>query len=364
MKRIITILFFGLSFNIWAQQNSPNISFNELSHDFGKIKEEGGTVTHKFEFTNTGASPLIIQGVKASCGCTTPDWTKVPVKPGEKGFVSATYNPLHRPGNFNKSITVTSNAIEPVTRLIITGNVEPKVQTIEDIYRFNIGGLGFNTNSVGFGIVYKDQVITKEVEYINSSDTLVSVEVSNVPGYISVEYKPQIVKPQEKGTIAFTMDASKNPTWGHSYLRLNVIVNGKKDPKSLLTVSAKIEEDFSKLTPEEKAKAAHIEFESTAFDFGSIKQGESVEHLFEFTNTGKSDLIIRNVKASCGCTAVKPATSVIKPGESSNIKAIFNTRGRKGSQTKTITVIVNDPVKPVYTLTLKGVVEVPVTEQK
>jgi len=86
MKKL-NVLFLGLllgSVSLWAQTQSAKITFTEESYDFGKIAEEKGPVTHEFTFTNTGAQPLIIQSVKASCGCTTPDWTRDPVLPGKK----------------------------------------------------------------------------------------------------------------------------------------------------------------------------------------------------------------------------------------------------------------------------------------
>jgi Protein of unknown function (DUF1573) len=66
-------------------------------------------LTHQFEFANNGNAPLIIMGVKPSCGCTTPEWTKEPIPAGGTGFIKATYNAASI-GAFNKTITVTSNA--------------------------------------------------------------------------------------------------------------------------------------------------------------------------------------------------------------------------------------------------------------
>src|ERR1700755_2874818 len=66
-------------------------TFDAQNFDFGKIKQ-GTPVTHEFKFTNTGKVPMIITNVQASCGCTTPDWTKDPVPPGGEGFIKATYN--------------------------------------------------------------------------------------------------------------------------------------------------------------------------------------------------------------------------------------------------------------------------------
>jgi len=80
-------------------------------------------VTHEFTFTNSGTVPLVITNVQASCGCTTPDWSKDPVMPGGKGFIKATYSAASI-GAFDKSVTVTANVEEGFVSLRIKGEVE------------------------------------------------------------------------------------------------------------------------------------------------------------------------------------------------------------------------------------------------
>ncbi len=88
-------------------------------------------------------------------------------------------------------------------------------------------------------------------------------------------------------------------------------------------------------------------------DFGNINQGEVVSHSFVISNNGGDLLKIKDVKAACGCTAAKPDKSELGPGESTNIVVTFNSKGRKGPQTKTVTVSTNDSEKPQVTLTIK-----------
>lgn len=107
-------------------QQKPEMDFERTEHNFGTIKEELGAVTTQFEFTNTGKAPLIIQRVSASCGCTTPSYTREPVLPGKKGTISAKYSTVRRPGTFNKTITVYTNVPDTVYVLNIKGNVKPK----------------------------------------------------------------------------------------------------------------------------------------------------------------------------------------------------------------------------------------------
>lgn len=85
------------------------IEFETTSHDFGKIKD-GAIVEYVYKFRNTGSHPLVIDEVIATCGCTVPSYTKVPVAPGAKGEIAISFNSTGRAGNVDKHIYVKSNA--------------------------------------------------------------------------------------------------------------------------------------------------------------------------------------------------------------------------------------------------------------
>lgn len=84
-----------------------------------------------------------------------------------------------------------------------------------------------------------------------------------------------------------------------------------------------------------------IEFERDMYDFGRILQGEKVSFGFKFKNSGKADLIISQVSSSCGCTVGSYPKEPIKPGESGKIEVKFDSEGRRGFQSKTVTVLSN-----------------------
>ncbi len=353
-------LFLGLaSFVGFSQQKGATIAFQTRSHDFGKIKEQAGKVTFDFKFNNTGNEPLVIRRVVASCGCTTPTWSKKPVPPGGDGFVRVVYNPRNRPNRFSKSISVYSNARQVPDVLHITGFVIPKPKTMEDIYPYVIDGLRLRTNHIAFTRMYKDQKKTQRDEVINPTDHDMTIEFTRVPAHLSFKAIPAVLKPREKGVIEATYDASKRNDWGFVIDRVWLKINGKEETNARLVVSASIVEDFTKLTPAQRAKAPHITFKEKVFDFGKAPQRQTVEHDFVFTNTGKSDLAIHKVRSSCGCTVVSPKEKVIKPGQSSMIKTIFHTGAYKGRQNKSITVITNDPDSPTTMLRITGIVNPP-----
>lgn len=103
--------------------NAADITFDKETHDFGVVPQNV-PATYTFTFKNTGKEPLIITNAAASCGCTTPEWTKEPILPGKKGFVKATFNAATL-GTFNKAVTVMSNAKKSTVTLYIKGDVKP-----------------------------------------------------------------------------------------------------------------------------------------------------------------------------------------------------------------------------------------------
>jgi hypothetical protein len=355
MKRIM-MLFSLAAFMVplMSQTVEPKISFNETLHDFGKFKEGDGNVTYKFEFINTGGSDLIIQNVSASCGCTAPSWTHEPIAPGAKGFVAATYNPAGRPGSFRKYVTVISNSNPGSERLTITGEVEPKPRTIEDDYHYAMGPMRLKSNHLAFGNLKNTSVTEKELEVINNSDEDVRVAFQRVPEHVTIKMEPSVLKPKQKGLIVATYNAPMRNDWGFVIDRMTLEINGTADRAYSLVVSANIEEDFSALSAAELANAPVLNVDDPEFQFGKINQGEKVEHTYVLTNSGKSDLRIRKVSASCGCTAVQPDKTVVAPGESVNIKTVFNSAGKVGNQNKTVTIITNDPKKSKMILWVKG----------
>ncbi|NLX66733.1 MAG: DUF1573 domain-containing protein [Bacteroidales bacterium] len=129
MKKLsLVVLLVVLLGGVALAQEKPAMNFKKTEHNFGTIKEEIGNVSTQFEFTNTGKSPLVIQRVSASCGCTTPSYTKEPILPGKAGKISATYSTVRRPGTFNKTIRVYTNVPDTVYVLTIKGNVTPAKQ--------------------------------------------------------------------------------------------------------------------------------------------------------------------------------------------------------------------------------------------
>lgn len=372
-KHILTAIFltsisyFGLN----AQTVSPKMVFQKTVYNFGNVKEAGGKVEYTFTFKNMGSEPIVINGVSSSCGCTTPMWSKEPVPPSGTGYIKAVYDPIHRPGKFHKTITVKSNAENSPVVLQINGEVIPKTPQIADEYKFQLGPIRMKKRNIHFPQIYTNETKTDKIEIINTSKEPVTVTFNknrSMPRYLKVSCTPATLQPNEKGVITVSYNAAEKNDWGYVYDRLYLSFNDQTNYNNRINISAVIKEHFTQEQIDNPPVFTLIS--DKTYDFGTIKQGDVIEHIFKFKNTGKSDLIIRKMKSSCGCTAASVGSKTIKPGEEGSIKAVFNSRGKRGQQHKSITVTTNipevagKPAKSQIVLMLTGKVDVPNQQNK
>ncbi len=108
------------STNVVAGIKTDVLQLKETLHDFGKIPQ-GRPVTYVFEISNTGSDPLRLENVQASCGCTTPEWTKEAIAPGTNSQIKVGYN-AYAEGHFTKTVTIFYNNKQTKV-LTITGEV-------------------------------------------------------------------------------------------------------------------------------------------------------------------------------------------------------------------------------------------------
>lgn len=350
-RAIFTILMVTLSISLLAQ---PKLKFNETRHDFGTMKEDGGRKTYDFVFKNEGSGPLVITNAVPSCGCTTPEWTREPVPVGGTGYIRAIMDPMNMPGPFRKTISIHSNSQPSPVVLIIEGNITPREKTIDELYRWEVEGLRFENQHLPFATVKKSEKSIMVMPVINTSDKPITIGFDNLPRHLSMKANPETLKPGQKGVIEGTYDGTLNSGWGTVSDLVRIKVNGAVINSAFMYVTASLIEDFSALTREELANAPVIKLESTEFDIGKMPVNQTKEVEFKYVNTGKRDLIIRHIRATCGCTALQQGKSVIGPGESAAIKAVFSSGANPGLQHKNIYVYTNDPKNDEIILTIKG----------
>jgi len=393
-------IYFLIAFCFSALTVSAQIKFNDTAHDFGTINE-GEQSSFRFQFKNLGKKPVMLKEVKASCGCTTPNYTKREVAGGDTGSVLVTYNSKGRPGQFAKTVTVVYDTTQAPIILNIKGDVKSAptqngghnhdghnhdghnhdghnhdghnhdhsqaslqtaipshVQPSTTYYPDTIGRLAF------------ERVIETGVTLLGDKDNEFTFKIRNV------QDKPIKITEKTESKVAFQFVAQDKvlAPGQESIVKVKYLHTKAKDANLAATIRESIsfftDEATNnkkeliiegvyqkKLTDAEIAAAPKIQFAQPDFDAGEILAGEELVHKYVFTNIGKSDLIIESAKASCGCTVPELKEKVIKPGQSSYVEAKFNSAGRVGAQHKTITVISNDPTTTRVTLNLKTLVK-------
>jgi uncharacterized cupredoxin-like copper-binding protein len=133
---------------------------------------------------------------------------------------------------------------------------------------------------------------------------------------------------------------------GKQVKTVKVFTNDPQTPEITISISCNI------VKGDQSGGLPTIYFPETQHDFGKVSEGEKINYTFKFINQGQSDLEIKDVKSSCGCTAALISSSNIKPGQEGTIKVEFDTKNRSGKNSKTVTVQSNDPKDPTKILTI------------
>ena len=349
MRLLIVLAMFCSGLLAFCQ---PRLEFEKVVHDFGQVQEAGGKIEYSFIFRNIGNEPLVLNSVKASCGCTSSFWTNEPIEPGGSGKVTALYDPFNRPGPFNKSLTVISNAHGGTVNLQIKGHVEPRVRTIEDHLPVKNGALRMKHRAFNFGRITTERVLTKDFEVYNDSDSILAIKIGGVPNHLIITAQPVELPSKTKGLIRISYNPEKKNALGYQTDKFTMTTNQGTD--QVFEINATIEQYFPSMTEEELADAPKIKLAKASFDFGSVMPGTKLETEVTIMNEGKSDLMVKGVQSNCDCVLATIADEIVKPGASSKLKLTFDTSNRKGKQYKSVTIFSNDPTNPVQMVMLKA----------
>ena len=353
MKKGI-ILFLLISIITLAFPQISILNFQETTYDFGTIKEEDGSVIHEFKFGNNSQNNVRILDVIASCGCTTPGWSKEEIEPGGSGFIKVKYDPRNRPGPFHKSLSIAiSKDGDPIV-IFIKGNVTPKPQSIEEQFPVVIGQLGFKMKVLNLGRVKNNKTSEQTFTVHNFGDQEVKFHNQiESPEYIKVVFVPVSISPNENGKIIITYDAQARNDLGFVRDNISVFTNEKSDNKKSFDVYVTIDQYFPILSAEERADVPRVSFDKSIIDLGRINTGQNLESKFIITNSGKSDLEVLKIKSNCDCLLVESFVEKIKPGENYDLNILFKTEGLTGTHQKSITIWTNDPARPANRLIVK-----------
>lgn len=351
MKKFIFLIVLAATYS-YGQQAEPLI-FNETTHDFGTINELAGNAIFEFTFTNNSGRPVNIISVAASCGCTTPGWTKETVEPGKKGSIKASFDPKGRPGFFNKTLTVKTNLNGPPIVLSIKGNVtNEKIEN--DISRFTATNGSFNTRTreINFGKIFINRpAAVQEIPLYNAGSKSIRIDSVKAPNYLQVEL-PDSIASQQKVIMKVTYNAMLRNQYGFLADKIELVTNDETMPRKSYPVFATVEEFFLPVSAEDADKVPVMSLETSTIDFGNVNMGSTVERVVKLRNTGKKELAIRYIQPNCPCVTVTTDKQKAKAGEDLKIVVAWKSEGKHGAQNKAITIYSSDPANPVQRVAL------------
>jgi hypothetical protein len=355
------ILLFPMALETFTStaQQAKQLNFREETFDFGSISEEKGPATHEFVFTNNSPRPVKILKVQASCGCTTPGWSKEVVPPGKEGFIQASFNPKGRPGFFTKSLTVTTDLEANPVILQIKGQVTNDEKPVASEFQLSNGSLKTKVSSFNMGKVFlKDEHVVREFPVLNGGTAPLNFtgEFHN-PSYIKVDVEPRTLAPGAKGTIKISYNGASKNKYGFQSDNVEIATDDTINPLKSFSVYATLEDFFPQLSANELARAPQLTLATYSVDLGKIKANTEAKKEITFTNTGKKELLLKSIQPNCTCITAHASKNSLRPGDSSTITISFNPQARSGTQQKAVTVYSNDPKNPVQRFTFTAYVE-------
>lgn len=341
-----------------AASLGAQVRWLETTHDFGAFHEDDGRVNCEFRFVNEGTEDVAIRAARASCGCTTPSYTKTPIAPGDTATVAVSFNPTGRPGRFSKSVTIdiAGAGAGPRQMLVINGVVIGSGNTLRSRYPVEHGAMKLRTTQLPFGTVLKGKAKSAFLEVYNASSEPIVPQWTSLPAHFRLATSGTDTIPAgEQLVYSLTLTPSQTSLYGILTDSAFIALPGQEPLKIDLT--AILEEDFSRLTPSQREKAPVVSVDPLRVDFGEFPAGgEPVTRSFVIENKGKSDLLIHRLYTTDPGVSVKLDKTKVKKGQHATATVTVTPSGLPADILNAhLQLIANDPENPITLIRAVGV---------
>lgn len=356
MKYKSTILGAMLAASV-AAVAAPRVQWVNPDYDFGAIAEADGVACGEFLFVNTGDEPVSVTGVHTSCGCTTAEIPRRPVNPGDTVAIAVQYDPTGRPGKFEKKVTVTFSDDVPRASLRVHGVVIGTTKTLQTRYPVDAGVMRLHSSVIPFGDVRKSAAKSDFLEVYNASrDTIVPVW-SNLPDYLSVAPVDNKIAPGQQAVYNLMFSGYRSPLYGLVTDSIFIASGPGAEPVRIDIVGI-VNEDFSRMSESDRAKAPVISVSDNRVDFGTFDLAQPATKEFTITNNGKNTLLLRRVYTADKGIDLSVDKTQIKKGKKATVTVTVSPEALgDGILNSRISIISNDPDHPVVTVRAVGLPE-------
>lgn len=323
------------------------LSFGAKKVDVGVVNESDSIVIFELPFTNEGLSPLNIKKVNSPCGCLSAEWPSESIAAKAKGMIKIKFQSYNRPGPFEKNISIHTNGSPSTVNLIIEGMVKPKSKGVEFDFPVKLGSVRLENKHFNIGNISNEAIVSKSFSVFNSGETSLFIVNKILPDNIEVEIDNKNIEPNTVGQLILKYNPSLKVDFGYRRDEMKIMFNDTNVYKTFMVYS-NVMEYFSDTI--DVASAPKLLLNKGAHDFGTLKRSSSDSTIFNLTNSGNNDLIIREVECDKEMMTFQLIDKVIKPSTTTQLKVNLlpsNTSGRKSSP---IILYVNDPTAPRHSL--------------
>ena len=327
--------------------------FLDSSVNLGELTTNYNFIEVDFKYVNKDRNSLSISNIESGCFCNRVHEVSEIVMPGDTGLIRVHYYPKRVNGPFSEEIIVNFNEIDRDFKIKFFGTRNVEINA-DQIFPRRFAKLGLNMTYIALGSIPQSGSVTDTIRIFNFDEDPMDLKLVDGPTNIEIGVYPATLMPNQEGIIVYTYTAADTTIWGEHFNSVLLQIDSEEPWGNVLTFSAFITDDFSKV----KEKYPKINVKNDHLDFGVINEGETYLATFEFTNSGNDVLIIRNVRATCGCTVVMMPVKVYNPGQKGEIQVEFRSKGYPGKQIKMLELVTNDKDNAIVTLTLSGIVEV------
>jgi len=363
-KIFLSFLFVSFLFTVSYAQNST-LDFEETEFDFGKIEFQD-TLTHRFYFKNTSEDEIQILDTSTDCACTfSSKNTGKSISKDERTFIELVFLPYNY-GNFAKVFTVKTDKAGTQT-LMLKGELQPILDKERDFkYALEkMPKIRTRTKYLHFGNVLNKMPITKKFEFYNSSkEDFVFTGKMETPKYLQIRFdSTHILKSGETSAIYVIYDPVLKNDFG--YVEDVVTLFGEHNKKTStldFKVTATVEEYFPTLDAEMLETYPKLKIEDDYINLGShylknLEGKDSLEATFVLKNTSNMPLRVHRIIEGYGCKLIteKAEWNEIAPHNNAIVKVVFQTPKDKGTYIRSLTVICNDPRKPIRTMKIQAI---------
>jgi len=333
---------------------ADNLRWLSTEYDFGTWKEIEGSRTGIVRFVNEGKEPTVITRVRPSCGCTGSDYYRDPVAPGDTAWVSFTYNPAGRPGQFEKTVKVYTGPQSDLTTIHIRGTVIGKPESLETRYPIEAGALRVANDTEDMGTFEIGKARHGFIQAYNQSTDTIHPVILDTGEHLVIAPSQKAIPPGDFFSFGIFYDSRREPAEGPVEHKVRFRAEADDSSSEIpVTIKARLTPRQSIATADAIQKAPVLSVEPGVAELKTAKG--SVPFKFHLTNTGHSILEIRRVYSLSEAVRITRYPVKLKPGKSGYLEGEVDTSLLDGEAYGIpLKILSNSPLHPETEIKVSG----------